>query len=1087
MFTLRCPGFILALRLLGVLDEKQHREREVKQIGWYHKTDFTVTAVIGGEDFRYEGRFDIGDGEGDLIAHIKNYYNYCLSPNCPFIPEWKRQGEDYYREQMETLRFGRDVFIPFLEQHTELTAEDEKRLDEIMATESDWYRKAEETPQEELLAQAKTLIDDFCRREYQQEDGADYADLSKVEIAYTTTEDEQHEIQSTVNLVTFRMETYIDGTLVEYTQYDSLDDLVRNGLSYLDYDSLVSVTEEQLAPFYQEETPHYTVEQTSDAFDDPFIIRDNSVPEGESGQYYEVDGIYQTFTTEEEAQEYADTLNSAEKIVKLFAAKDAEREEQKQASEPSSTADLIGKEVTIDNRRFVIERIGEISGDVSLRDITFQNATGFPINRVEKIGYIRKLLEQAQPEQLPEEKTEAPTRLEERRNYRITDDALGVGGAKEKFRRNLAAIRTLHDLEIENRLATPEEQEILARYVGWGGLPQAFDQNNAEWANEYRELKSVLSDEEYRAAMESTLTAFYTPPVVIKAMYEVLDRLGFSQGNLLEPCCGVGNFFGLLPESMEKAKLHGVEIDPLSGRIARQLYQKANIAVEGFEKTKLPDNHFDVVIGNVPFGEFKVDDSRYNAQKFLIHDYFFAKALDKVRAGGVVLFITSKGTMDKANPEVRKYIAQRAELLGAIRLPDNTFRANAGTEVTSDILILQKRDRIAEVEPEWVHLDTDENGITQNSYFASHPEMVLGEMKMESTRFGYDSACKAYKDIPLSELLREAVQRIDGEIPEAEAEIDEISDGQDASIPADPNVRNFSYALVDGKVYFRENDRMTPAAVSMTAENRIKGLIEIRDCVRRLIAYQTEDYPEEMIRTEQENLNRLYDTYTEKYGLINSRGNYLAFASDESYFLLCSLEVLDDEGNFRQKADMFTKRTIKPHREVTSVDTASEALALSIGEKARVDLPYMAQITGKPQAELVRELTGVIFRVPNTEPARYVTADEYLSGNVRTKLLVAEAAAKADPAFTVNAEALKKVQPKDLSAAEIAVRLGATWIPQEDIQRFVTELLTPSHYARIKVRYTAINGDWFIENKTSDFGNVKADTPTARSGLPPTV
>ena len=1110
-------SFALGNRLLGVLDEKQHREREVKQIGWYHKTDFTVTAVIGGEDFRYEGRFDIGDGEGDLIAHIKNYYNYCLSPNCPFIPEWKRQGEDYYREQMETLRFGRDVFIPFLEQHTELTAEDEKRLDEIMATESDWYRKAEEAPQEELLAQAKTLIDDFCRREYQQEDGADYADLSKVEIAYTTTEDEQHEIQSTVNLVTFRMETYIDGTLVEYTQYDSLDDLVRNGLSYLDYDSLVSVTEEQLAPFYQKDTPHYTVEQASDAFDDPFIIRDNSVPEGESGQYYEVDGIYQTFTTEEEAQEYADTLNSAEKIVKLFAAKDAEREAQKQASEPSSTADLIGKEVTIDNRRFVIERIGEISGDVSLRDITFQNATGFPINRVEKIGYIRRLLEQAQPQQPPEEKTEAiaepvteivaeypavenglpydivvekirfgepeqtqdkkaPARLEERRNYRITDDALGVGGAKEKFRRNLVAIHTLHDLEIENRLATPEEQEILARYVGWGGLPQAFDQNNAEWANEYRELKSVLSDEEYRAAMESTLTAFYTPPVVIKAMYEVLDRLGFSQGNLLEPCCGVGNFFGLLPESMEKAKLHGVEIDPLSGRIARQLYQKANIAVEGFEKTKLPDNHFDVVIGNVPFGEFKVDDSRYKAQKFLIHDYFFAKALDKVRAGGVVLFITSKGTMDKASPEVRKYIAQRAELLGAIRLPDNTFRANAGTEVTSDILILQKRDRIVEVEPEWVHLDTDENGITQNSYFVSHPEMVLGEMKMESTRFGYDSACKAYKDIPLSELLREAVQRIDGEIPEAEAEIDEISDGQDASIPADPNVRNFSYALVDGKVYFRENDRMTPAAVSMTAENRIKGLIEIRDCVRRLIAYQTEDYPEEMIRTEQENLNRLYDTYTEKYGLINSRGNYLAFASDESYFLLCSLEVLDDEGNFKQKADMFTKRTIKPHREVTSVDTASEALALSIGEKARVDLPYMEQLTGKPQAELVRELTGVIFRIPNIEPARYVTADEYLSGNVRTKLLVAEAAAKADPAFTVNVEALEKVQPKDLSAAEIAVRLGATWIPQEDIQRFVTELLTPSHYARIKVRYTAINGDWFIENKTSDFGNVKADS-----------
>ena len=432
-----------------------------------------------------------------------------------------------------------------------------------------------------------------------------------------------------------------------------------------------------------------------------------------------------------------------------------------------------------------------------------------------------------------------------------------------------------------------------------------------------------------------------TPPVVIKAMYEALDRLGFSQGNILEPSCGTGNFFGLLPESMAGSKLHGVELDPLTGKIAKQLYQKADIAIEGFEQTKLPDDHFDVVIGNVPFGEIRVNDSRYNAQKFLIHDYFFAKALDKVRAGGVVMFITSKGTMDKASPEVRKYIAQRAELLGAIRLPDNTFRANAGTEVTSDILILQKRDRVIDVEPDWVYLDTDKNGVTINSYFVQHPEMVLGQMRLESTRFGKsEPACKAYEDKSLSELLHNAVQRINGEITGLDNEIDQISDEQNNSIPADPNVRNFSFALVDGKVYFRENDRMTPATVSMTAENRIKGLIEIRDCVRRLIEYQTEDYPEEMIRTEQENLNRLYDSYTEKYGLINSRGNYLAFASDESYFLLCSLEVLDDEGNFKRKADMFTKRTIKPHREVTSVETSSEALALSIGEKARVDLPY---------------------------------------------------------------------------------------------------------------------------------------------------
>ena len=717
---------------------------------------------------------------------------------------------------------------------------------------------------------------------------------------------------------------------------------------------------------------------------------------------------------------------------------------------------------------------------MSLRDITFQNNVGFPINRVEKIGYIQKLLEQEKTELPPEEKTEAPAvPVTDRHNFRITNDAIGIGGAKEKFRNNMTAINLLHELEIENRLATPEEQEVLSRYVGWGGLSMAFDEHNAAWAEEFKELYASLSPEEYRAAMESTLTAFYTPPVVIKAMYGALDRLGFSQGNILEPSCGTGNFFGLLPDSMQNSKLHGVEIDSLTGRIAKQLYQKANIAIEGFEKTNLPDDHFDVVLGNVPFGEIRVNDSRYNAQKFLIHDYFFAKALDKVRAGGVVAFITSKGTMDKASPEIRKYIAQRAELLGAIRLPDNTFKANAGTEVTSDILILQKRDRVMDIEPDWVHLDTDENGVTMNRYFVEHPEMVLGEIKMESTRFGtFEPVCKAHKDIPLSELLFNAVQRINGEIPELDNRVDEISDEQELSVPADPNVRNFSFTLVDGRVYFRENDRMQPASVSMTAENRIKGLIQIRDCVRKLIEYQTEDYPEEMIRTEQENLNRLYDVYTAKYGLINSRGNYLAFASDESYFLLCSLEVLDDEGNFKRKADMFTKRTIKPHREITSVETASEALALSIGEKARVDLPYMEQLTGKTQAELVQDLQGVIFKVPNCEPVSYVAADEYLSGNVRNKLTVAELAAKNDPELAVNVEALKKVIPKDLSAAEISVRLGATWIPQEDIQRFVMELLTPSSYAagRLKVRYTPINGDWFIENKSSDMGNVKADS-----------
>ena len=994
-------SFALGNRLLGILDEKQHREREdeSKAVGWYHKTDFDISAVIDGEDMHYDGRFDIGDGEGDLIAHIKNHYDYCLSPNCPFIPEWKKQGEDAYRKKMESLRWGREVFIPYLEQHAELTPEDEQLLSEILSFENEWFVSSEQA----LLEQAKETIDAFCRREYEQEEGADYTDLSSVKIAFTTTEDEMHEIQAVINLTEYRMETYIDDVLVDCVSYDSLASLVQDGLGYLDFDSLVSVTEEQLEPFYKEEAPA------------PAEIQDNR--------------------------------------------------------------ELIGKEVVIDNRRYVIERISEISGDVSMRDVTFQNQAGIPINRVEKIGYICSLLER---EVLPSEKENVDVHVptDDRRNFRITDDALGVGGAKEKFRNNIAAIQTLHELEIENRLATPEEQEILSKYVGWGGLSQAFDENNAAWADEFVELYENLSPEEYRAAMESTLTAFYTPPVVIKAMYEVLDRLGYEKGNMLEPSCGTGNFFGLLPEKMAGSKLYGVELDDLTGRIAKQLYQKATIAVQGFEDTKLPDDHFDVVLGNVPFGDFRVNDSRYEQQKFLIHDYFFAKALDKVKAGGVVMFLTSKGTMDKASPEVRKYIAQRAELLGAIRLPDNTFKANAGTEVTSDILILKKRDRVMEIEPEWVHLDTDENGITMNRYFVEHPEMVLGTMQMESTRFGMDTACKADKENSLSELLSEAVQHINGEITAQENQIDEISDEQAESIPADPLVRNFSYTLVDGRIYFRENDVMTPAKVSMTAENRIKGLVEIRDSVRRLIDYQTNDYPDEVIRKEQEQLNRLYDTFTGKYGLINNRGNYLAFASDESYFLLCSLEVLDDDGKFKRKADMFTKRTIKPHRTATSVETASEALALSIGEKSCVDLGYMEQLTGKTQEELIEDMQGGIFRVPNAEPARYVTADEYLSGNVREKLTVAEIAAKQDPSLSVNVEALKQVIPKDLPASEIAVRLGTTWIPQEDIQQFVMELLTPSQHARnrIKVRYTPYNGDWFIENKTSDYGNVKADS-----------
>ncbi len=1061
-------SFALGNRLLGVLDEKQHYERldESKGVGWYKKTDFEIHAVIGGEEFNYEGRFDIGDGEGDLLAHIRNFYEYSLSPDCPFIPEWKRQGEDYYREQMETLRFGQDVFIPFLEQHTELTPEDEKLLAKILATESDWNRKGGDKEQTEEIEnkEEQPAIDEMSAKEQETEPLQERFEVTMTSDAFPDPEDAYAIWDNS------RGDYYIngDGMVLTYpTEEDAEAGLLKVRKTAADKEAASPIIARYLSG------------------DEAVVIMQYP-----NGKYYNRYGYDEQRDTANTTAGGFDTFDEAEKALYSHRPKAEKAVEPTQSQDrgllpAQDNSDLIGKELVIDNRRYVIVSVGKISGDVSMRDVTFQNSTGFPINRVEKIGYVRRLLEQAQEELPPEEKAEAPTASPtspavsaDRHNYRITDDALGVGGAKEKFRNNMAAIRLLHDLQIENRLATPEEQETLAKYVGWGGLSMAFDEKNAAWANEYKELKAELSDEEYHAAMESTLTAFYTPPVVIKAMYEALDRLGFSQGNILEPSCGTGNFLGLLPDSMEKTKLHGIEIDPISGRIAKQLYQKASIAIEGFEDTKLPDSHFDVVLGNIPFGEFKVNDSRYNAQKFLIHDYFIAKALDKVRAGGVVMFITSKGTMDKASPEVRKYIAQRAELLGAVRLPDNTFRANAGTEVTSDILILQKRDSIIDIEPEWVHLDTDENGVTMNSYFVSRPEMILGKMKMESTRFGMDSACKAYPDMPLAGLLHEAMQRIDGEIPEIENEIDRISDEQDKSIPADPNVRNFSFALVDGRVYFRENNTMTPAKASMTAENRIKGLLEIRDCVRKLIQYQTDDYPEEMIQTEQKKLNRLYDAFTKKYGLINSRGNYLAFAADESYFLLCSLEVLDDEGKFKRKADMFSKRTIKPHREVTFVETASEALALSIGEKARVDLSFMAQLTGRTQEEIIKDLQGVIYKVPSSEPARYVTADEYLSGNVREKLKIAGIAAKADPELAVNVSALEKVIPKDLPASEISVRLGTTWIPQEDIQQFMMELLTPSSYAegKLKVRYTAYNGDWFIENKSSDVGNVKADS-----------
>lgn len=751
----------------------------------------------------------------------------------------------------------------------------------------------------------------------------------------------------------------------------------------------------------------------------------------------------------------------------------------------------IGTRLTIDGRQFEVDSVDDHTQNVSLRDVTFEGGTGFPIFRKESIDYVRAHMEQpdivqetAAPQADEPPAVLTPPKKKKQNalaypldadgsNYRITDDHIGEGAPLERFQRNLDAIRTLKTVEAENRSATAEEQAVLAQYVGWGGLADFFDEKNPRYA----ELKELLTDAEYAAARESTLTAFYTPPVVIRGIYAALGQMGFTQGNILEPSCGIGNFLGMLPESMSGSKLYGVELDDLSGRIARQLYQKSSIAVQGYEKTAFPDNFFDVAIGNVPFGQFHVADKRYDRLNFPIHEYFVAKALDQVRPGGVIAVVTSSYTMDKRTASARKYIAQRAELLGAIRLPNNAFKAAAGTEVVSDILFLQKRERMVDIEPEWVHLATNEDGIQMNSYFIDHPDMVLGEMKMVSGPFGPTPTCEPYPEQPLEALLAEAVQNIHGEITAYDRE--EELEGEDHSIEADPAVRNFSYTLVNGQIYYRENSRMNPVEVSKTAESRIRGMIELRDCVRTLLEYQTEDYPDEEIKAQQAKLNVLYDAFTRKYGLINSRGNAIAFDQDSSYFLLCSLEILDEDRNLKRKADLFTKRTIRSHKPAEKVDTAVEALALSIGEKAHVDMEYMSRLTGKDEETLFSDLKGVVFLNPNYKEGvneKYLPADEYLSGNVRQKWAIAKAKAEQDAQYQINAEALARVQPTDLTASEISVRLGATWLDTEYVRRFIFETLGTPRSAQwgMKVHYSKITGEWRIEDKNKDRGNVKA-------------
>ena len=882
-----------------------------------------------------------------------------------------------------------------------------------------------ESAADPLMEQAKQLIVDFLKEKYGEDTEANFDNMTDIGIAYTTTEDGKHEVQVSVDLEHLKMNTFVDGKQALSIQYHDLKDLIDNGLTDMDFDDLVYLTEEQLAPFDLDEhsgllaaamiLAGYTYVKALD--DGVLVFRD------ENGETTAMQGW--------------DNVESYLKNVSLDNPDHQETLELLLYPE-RNTAQNGTKEEHAERLTPTWERKKEKANTFDLHP-------------------------------------EIP--MADRHTFDLASHEVEEVNKKERFHRNYAAIITLKKCQEEHRFATPEEQIILSKYVGWGGIPEAFDERADSWRNEYTMLKAALTPEEYDSARESTLTAFYTPPTVITAIYKAMEQMGFKEGNILEPSCGIGNFIGMLPQSMQDAKMYGVELDTISARIAQQLYQKSSIAAQPYEKADIPDSFFDAVVGNVPFGNFSVADKRYDKNHFLIHDYFFAKSLDKLRPGGVMALVTSKGTMDKESNAVRKYIAQRADLLGAIRLPNNTFKGNAGTEVVSDILILQKRDRMIDIEPDWVHLGTDENGNRMNSYFVQHPEMVLGESKMVSGRFGEELTVEPYEGADLAELLNEAVSNIHGEF--SEYEMDDELDEEDNSIPADPTVRNFSYTVVDDTIYFRENSRMAPVKVSATAANRIKGMIRIRDAVRDLLEIQTENFPDDQIKAAQKKLNELYDSFTAKYGLINSRGNTTAFSQDSSYSLLSALEVLDEDGNLERKADIFSKRTIKAHKVATSVDTASEALAISMGERACVDMAYMCSLCGKSEEEIFSDLKGVIFLNPKGTP-KYLMADEYLSGNVREKLNFARRSAEAFPElpYKDNIEALEKVQPKDLTASEISVRLGATWLPPDIVQDFVNELLETPYYLRyrMKVHYSPYTGDWNIENKNFDRSNVKANT-----------
>ena len=858
--------------------------------------------------------------------------------------------------------------------------------------------KAEDVSINELinlayLQEAKLVISAYYKKELNDDREINLTNLSNIGVAYTTTEDEQHEIQSTVDLLNYNIKTYVDDVVVRTEQYESLEDIVENGLIGMTFDELIYLTDRDLEKAYHKD--------------------------------------------------------------------------------PVPGEELIGTEIKLDDRSFIVDNVKE-NGYVTLRDITFQNATGFPIFRSEKLEYIYSVINEQKP--IDNETPNAP------QNYKITSDTLGVNTPKNRFRANVEAIKTLKIIELEDRQPTEKEKNTLATYVGWGGLSEAFDKNNTSWSSEYTELTSLLTPEEYEAARSSTLSAFYTQPIIIKTIYSVLDKAGFSGGRILEPSCGIGNFFGLLPDSMIDSQLYGVELDDISGRIAQALYPNANIQIKGFERTSYEDNSFDVVIGNVPFGDFKIVDRRYNKQNFLIHDYFFAKALDKVRSGGIVAFITYKGTLDKKSNSVRKYIAQRADFLGAVRLPNTAFKDAAGTDITADIIFLQKRERIMDVEPYWTSLDSNADGIVMNAYFTAHPEMIVGHMEMKSGRFGEESTCKLNPDDDYTTLLNNAASQIKFQYQAREND-QQIADTNNDTIPADPFVKNFSYTLVDNQVYFRNNDIMIKQDVSGTKIARIKGLLQIRDTLRTLIDYQLENYPDDRIKEYQNKLNVLYDNYVKKYGRISSRGNSSAFSEDSSYYLLSSLEVME-KGEFQRKADIFTKRTIQPAEPIIHVDTSTEALNLSIAEYASINMEYMERLTDKTEEEIVKDLRGVIFKNPRYNETydvgkKYLTSDEYLSGNVRTKLAVARAAANENhEEFDINVAALERVQPEDLTASEISVRLGSTWVPIEYYEDFMYDILnTPINSQRyIHIEYSDVLNRWSISGKSTGYSVASAVT-----------